>query len=96
MFSFSSFDAFWVIGLLMAAWYCKTGFCACTNVCAMLCLLSCRGALIVMVAAAVIFWCSRTCSNLLLALLPQADDFKLLVIYLCGLVYSAFALLIVF
>jgi len=51
----------------------------------------------VMVASAVIFWCSRTCSNLLLALLPQADDFKLLShLPLWPCLHGAFALLIVF
>lgn len=58
--------------------------------------LSRKGMLIFICAAAIIFWCSRTCSNLLLALLPQSEDFKLLIVYMCALIYSAFALLVVF
>lgn len=41
-------------------------------------------------------WCMRSFTSLLSVLVPHADEHKSLVAYPCGLIYTAFSLLVVF
>eukprot|EP00244_Chara_vulgaris_P012662 TRINITY_DN6789_c0_g1_i1.p1 TRINITY_DN6789_c0_g1~~TRINITY_DN6789_c0_g1_i1.p1 ORF type:complete len:261 (-),score=24.12 TRINITY_DN6789_c0_g1_i1:330-1112(-) len=43
-----------------------------------------------------ILWATRTCSSLLVSLTPHAEEHYRLVAYACGLIYTAFSLLIIF
>ncbi|GAQ83994.1 hypothetical protein KFL_001720070 [Klebsormidium nitens] len=47
-------------------------------------------------AVVAVLWSARTCSILLVSLLPQAREQQSLIAYACLLVYTAFALLILF
>ncbi|KAJ7565530.1 hypothetical protein O6H91_02G064100 [Diphasiastrum complanatum] len=43
-----------------------------------------------------ILWCTRSCTSLLVVLAPCADEHKFLVAYACVIIYSAFAMLVIF
>lgn len=48
------------------------------------------------IGACAVMWSARSCSFLLVSLVPHAEDFRFLVLYSCAVVYSAFSLLILF
>jgi hypothetical protein len=47
-------------------------------------------------AVVTVLWCTRACTSLLVVLFPMADEHRALVAYPCGLIYTAFSLLVVF
>lgn len=48
------------------------------------------------IASLVIIWCTKACTRLLVVLAPHAEEHRSLVAYACGLIYTAFALLVLF
>ncbi|GLJ45345.1 hypothetical protein SUGI_0954490 [Cryptomeria japonica] len=51
---------------------------------------------ILIMAGVTVIWCTRTCTTLLLAFTPYADQQRSLVAYACCLIYILFSLLVVF
>lgn len=47
-------------------------------------------------AAISVSWAARTCSNLLVNVVPQGEEQRHLVAYACFLVYATFSLLVLF
>jgi hypothetical protein len=54
------------------------------------------GLILVALAVVAVLWSARTCSILLVSLIPQAQEQQTLIAYACLLVYTAFALLIIY
>ncbi|CAI7793061.1 unnamed protein product [Closterium sp. NIES-54] len=57
---------------------------------------SCRGLITAVAAAVAIVWCTRTAASLLVAIVPQADDVRALIAFMCIVAYFCFALLVLF
>ena len=55
-----------------------------------------RGFLALIAAATSVAWSTRTSSTLLMAFVPQIDDMKYMMAYVCALMFSAFSLLVLF
>ncbi|CAI5972120.1 unnamed protein product [Closterium sp. NIES-65] len=55
-----------------------------------------RGVLTAVAAAVAIVWCTRTAASLLVAIVPQADDVRALIAFMCIVTYFCFALLVLF
>lgn len=43
-----------------------------------------------------VFWCTRSCTSMMAVLVPHAEEHSSLVAYPCGLIYTAFSLLVIF
>jgi hypothetical protein len=61
-----------------------------------LCLSLCRGVLEFILAVVTVIWCTRSCTTLMIDLVPHAEEHRSLIAYPCGLIYTAFCLLVVF
>ncbi|KAJ7542927.1 hypothetical protein O6H91_09G017800 [Diphasiastrum complanatum] len=55
-----------------------------------------QGAFSFILALLTVLWCTRSCTSLLVVLAPYADEHRYLVSYACIVIYSAFALLVIF
>ncbi|CAI7883799.1 unnamed protein product [Closterium sp. NIES-53] len=55
-----------------------------------------RGVITAVAAAVAIVWCTRTAASLLVAIVPQADDVRALIAFMCIVTYFCFALLVLF
>ncbi|CAM6099825.1 unnamed protein product [Calypogeia fissa] len=55
-----------------------------------------HGFITFILASAAVLWCTRACTSLLVVLFPMADEHRALVAYPCGLIYTAFSLLVLF
>ncbi|KAH7290180.1 hypothetical protein KP509_30G035200 [Ceratopteris richardii] len=54
------------------------------------------GPTIVVIACLAVVWCTRACTSLLIVVTPHAEEHRSLVAYACGLLYTAFSLLVLF
>lgn len=54
------------------------------------------GPTIFAMACLAVIWCTRACTSLLVILAPHAEEHRSLVAYSCGLLYTAFSLLVLF
>lgn len=61
-----------------------------------LCFFLCRGVLEFILAVLTVIWCTRSCTTLMIDLVPNAEEYRSLIAYPCGLIYTAFCLLVVF
>eukprot|EP00250_Pteridium_aquilinum_P012282 c20621_g2_i1 orf=45-794(-) len=50
----------------------------------------------VVIACLVIAWCTRACTTLLVMATPEGGEHRSLIAYACGLIYTAFSLLVLF
>eukprot|EP00897_Mesotaenium_endlicherianum_P010624 jgi/Mesen1/9590/ME000657S08875 len=55
-----------------------------------------RSLLSLVLAGLTVLWSTRTCSSLLVTLVPQAEEQRSLVAYVCAVIFSMFALLVLF
>jgi hypothetical protein len=55
-----------------------------------------RGVLEFILAVVTVIWCTRSCTTLMIDLVPHAEEHRSLIAYPCGLIYTAFCLLVVF
>lgn len=55
-----------------------------------------RGVLEFILAVLTVIWCTRSCTTLMIDLVPNAEEYRSLIAYPCGLIYTAFCLLVVF
>eukprot|EP00250_Pteridium_aquilinum_P032564 c4609_g1_i1 orf=383-1150(+) len=54
------------------------------------------GPTIIAIACLAVIWCTRACTSLLVVVAPHAEEHRSLVAYTCGLLYTAFSLLVIF
>lgn len=54
------------------------------------------GPTIFVIASLATIWCTRACTSLLVVVAPHAEAHRSLVAYTCGLIYTAFSLLVLF
>lgn len=55
-----------------------------------------RGMLKYILGVLTVLWCTRSCTSLMAVLVPHAEEHRSLVAYPCGLIYTAFSLLVIF
>jgi hypothetical protein len=55
-----------------------------------------RGVLEFILAVLTVIWCTRSCTTLMIDLVPNAEEYRSLIAYPCGLIYTAFCLLVIF
>jgi hypothetical protein len=55
-----------------------------------------RGILKYILGVLTVLWCTRSCTSLMATLVPHAEEHRSLVTYPCGLIYTAFSLLVIF